>query len=252
MSGFDELLSKLPGLGAKLGRESSSKEDIWDALSKKKQVALRSYYDIWRKNIRDVARTGVVLSNGWAFSTLSGLASYEAFISSDKDISLLYDNRSGEIESTNDAVKDKVGTALSGAIIYGYGNLVREAQYIEQALAVRNMTKHGRVYLIDCSIFYYLFALSSINPLRRFLKESRISAVLDDYIGNGHSDNRLSDFRNHLGATSSVFHIFLGNTFCNVEPGVLKALLGKAVLPGDVIIAEYAQYNDDFFFSTRW
>lgn len=233
-----------------IGEAGSDTSDTISTLTrfgKLETVKIELYFNFWRSQILKAISNNKLLSNGWAFSTLSGLASYETYIHTDKDIRSLYFNRSGEIGITIDAIADnlKMGS-IGGVIFYGYGNLMRESYFIEYLLNSRLLTKQ-RIYLIDCSLYYHIFAKSSINPLRSLVKNRQLKLLLLDYLDDPTVRDTLIYIRNDLNPTRSVLHLFLGNTFCNVDSNSLKNLLDTMVRPGDFVIGEYAIYPKGYF-----
>lgn len=245
MSIIGELFKQGPTL---LGK-AAAEEDVvlaFDRFSKNEHIKLQTHYDLWRQRIRNAAINGNLLSNGWAFSMLSGVAAFEAHVRADPDIRPIYSNKSGEIERMVDELKAIMGQKkFNGVMVYGYGNILREAHFIEQATKL-NLLKKGRIYLLDCSLFYHIIAQSQLNPLRSFIRDQRrISPILLDYCESDKCRKRLSYLRDDLNSFFPVLHLFLGNTFCNLEAPALQTILESTVRPGDIVVAEYANYSSE-------
>jgi hypothetical protein len=248
---LSNILAKLPGTLAKTVNNTPPQLDF-DKFSEASAIKLRMHYDMWKGRIRTASENNTILSNGWAFSTMSGLACFEAYVRYDPNVKHIYFDKSGEIDRTLDRLADvlhKHNHKLSGAIIYGYGNLLRESHFIEQAKNARLLNVE-RIYLLDCSLFYHLFAKSPINPLRQFISERAIKPILLDYFEGDACKGRLVDIRNELNPLKPVLHLFLGNTFCNVESHSVHQILNNTVRVGDFVVAEYANYTQEFFEST--
>lgn len=244
---YEDLAAKFPKLMGKVGTESSNINANLKKFENAKNVRIDNYYNYWRSRILAAINNGDILSNGWAFSTLSGLASFETYIHTDQEVRSLYFNRSGEIGNTIDAIADKLNNhSLGGVILYGYGNLYRECYFIEY-LKTSNLLKGQRIYLIDCSLYYHIFAKSPINPLRSLVESRQIKPVLLDYLDDSTSQNNLRYVRDDLNPTRPVLHIFLGNTFCNSSADSIKSTLDAGVRVGDFVIGEYALYTKEYF-----
>jgi hypothetical protein len=211
-------------------------------------VRLERYYRLWRTKIEQAASDHIV-SNGWAFSTLSGVSSFESHIRATefKDI---YVNKTVEIVNTLEAIEEKLGgRRLGGIILYGYGNLYRENYFVECAKDAGILSSQN-VYLIDCSLFYHIFAESSLNPLRKNLKDRQIKTRLLDYLENPDAQDDLKYIRDDLNPTRPTLHLFLGNTFCNTAAEMLNNAFNMTVRPDDFIVGEYANYPEEFFGDT--
>lgn len=247
----EEFIKKLPGFLGKVASVAHSPTDF-DAFVNVDSIKLRMHYDMWKQRIRTASQHNTVLSNGWAFSTMSGLASFEAFVRSDEQIRHIYFDTSGEIERTLDAISTVLprhNRKFSGAMIYGYGNLLREAYVIEQA-KTDQLLGHERIYMIDCSLFYHLFAESPINPLRRTMPAKQLRPILLDLFEGDVRHDKLVYIRDDLiNQSRPVLHLFLGNTFCNVDSEAIYRILNITVRPGDFVVAEYANYTPEFFAS---
>lgn len=211
-------------------------------------VELEKYYEIWRKQIEATANDGGILSNGWAFSTLSGIASYESHIRA-TEFRSIYFNKTAEIAAAVAAIEKDLldrSRSIGGLMIYGYGNVFREAHFVERARQ-RKLISSQSMYLIDCSIFYHVFATSSLNPLREHTGPSKIRAELFNYLDSIEAPKVLKEWRSDLNVMKSTVHLFLGNTFCNAESDVLLTALNAATVPGDYVVAEYANYLPGHF-----
>lgn len=138
------------------------------------------------------------------------------------------------------------GKKVGGLMIYGYGNVFREAHFVERARQ-RKLISSQCMYLIDCSIFYHVFATSSLNPLREHTSPSKIRAELFDYLDSVEAPKVLKEWRSDLEVMKPTVHLFLGNTFCNAESNTLLTAINSATLPGDYVVAEYANYPKDHF-----
>jgi hypothetical protein len=217
-----------------------------DKFAKGDLVKLRSHYDLWRQRIRTAALSDAILSNGWAFATMSGLAYFEAFVRTDVKVKPIYFDKSGEIERLVDEIPDKLKSQkLTGAMIYGYGNLLRESYFIEQAIR-RGILNADRIYLLDCSLFYHIFAQSAMNPLWQIVKKKKVKTELLDYCeSDQRSRERLTQIRNELNGIMPALHLFLGNTFCNIDSATISRITDAAVRKGDVLVAEYTNYTDE-------
>jgi hypothetical protein len=202
---------------------------------------LSKYYEYWRERIRELGPGGGAMSNGWAYATWSGLASYEEYITADPNIRRVYQDRAVSLEAAAEAV----GQRLGGVILYGYGNLRRESQLI-QCLTAEDITgvKKCRIYMLDASVFYHLLANSSANPMLRYVGRKSLHPVLIDFESTHRSVGRaLKWIRNDLcEALRPVLHVFLGNTFGNLEAAVVSRILDTYTHPGDLILAEYVKY----------
>ena len=175
---FNELLGKLPKFAPKL--EQEERRDTLQWFGKAETLRLDRYYDLWRSKIRNAAIQNQLLSNGWAFSTLGGLSAFENYIRTNQDIRRIYFNKSGEISVTLERIADQLKLRkLGGVILYGYGNLFRENYFIEQAI-ILNLLRKQRIYLVDCSLFYHIFANSPLNPLRNIIKAKQFRTILLD------------------------------------------------------------------------
>lgn len=242
---LNEILTKIPQMLRKTSVAAVGTKGLqkWGEAN---ALKLENYYSFWRSRIQSAARDNRMLSNGWAFSTLSGLSSFESHIRA-TDIRSIYFNKAREIGDTLDAVLEQLGSRkLGGVILYGYGNLFREAYFVEQAIACKLMTSQS-VYLIDCSLFYHVFAKSSLNPLRMLLKGRQIKPLLLDYVDDASARSTCIYVRDDLNPTRPVLHLFLGNTFCNVERTALQSTMHTFVRAGDFVVGEYAQYPEEFF-----
>ncbi|MCK4788049.1 MAG: hypothetical protein KAV87_30125 [Desulfobacteraceae bacterium] len=242
---FNELFGKLPKLATKAGLEQEENSGELQKFGKVEAIKLDRYYEFWRSKIRSAATHNQLLSNGWAFSTLGGLSSFERYIRTNKEIRSIYFNKAGEIGITLDKIADQLGRryGLGGIILYGYGNLFRESYFIEQA-KMSGLLQSQRIYLIDCSLFYHIFANSSLNPLRNIVKVKQIRTLLLDYLDGHSSRDALVYARDDLNPTRPVLHLFLGNTFGNIESNLLKRALYNVVRSGDFVIGEYALFSE--------
>jgi hypothetical protein len=214
-------------------------------------IKLRRYYEYWQGQIQKAVSQNQVVSNGWAFSTLNGLASFESYVHGTAEMQALYVNKVGVIDELTESLKAVCGNLKTyGAIVYGYGNLVREAQWLESLVKQQIVSKKDRVYLVDCSLFYHVFALSHMNPVREHILERRIKPVLMDCF----NEPNISDLkykRDDLNAALPTCHILLGNSFGNVSTLCMKTLLDATVRPLDFVIAEYAEYAMQDLQSTK-
>jgi len=244
---FNEWLGKLTMFFGKAGSEENDSTNDLRRFGEAETVKLDRYYNYWRSRIQHAASTNQILSNGWAFSTLSGLSSFEAYIRTKNDLRSFYFNRVGEIGLTLDAIAEQLGRhTIGGVMLYGYGNLFRESYFIERAITSK-LFDTQRIYLIDCSLFYHIFAKSSINPLRNLLKPRQIKTILLDFLEDPASQKVLVFARDDLNPTRPVLHFFLGNTFCNTESTMLESALNTVVRPGDFVVGEYYVYPTDYF-----
>jgi hypothetical protein len=211
-------------------------------------VRLEDYFGYWREEIKAASSASRIMSNGWAFSTLSGIASYETHIRATEYRSI-YFNKTEEVFRSVSALKKKINRKIGGFMIYGYGNLIRESCFIERAIQNNIVSGRVAIALFDCSIFYRIYALSSLNPLReiRELKPGMIKAELLDFLDDSKAPGLLKKWRNRLNPTAPTVHLFLGNTFCNSESENLRTALKAATLPGDYVVAEYAIYPPEHF-----
>lgn len=245
MTGGYSPLSPMKWLAELLSGPAPSQEGI-AKLGRANLVELENYYEIWRKLIKATAQNGRLLSNGWAFSTLSGIASYESHIRA-TEFRSIYFNKTNEIAASVAAIENSLqGRRVGGLMIYGYGNVFREAHFVERARQ-RNLVSSQSMYLIDCSIFYHVFATSSLNPLREHTRPSKIRAELFDYLDSIEAPQVLKEWRSDLNVMKPTVHLFLGNTFCNAESDVLLTALNAATVPGDYVVAEYANYPTNYF-----
>jgi hypothetical protein len=250
LSQFNEWIARLPQLFGGAGVEGDS-YDEWGKLRDSHQIKLEQYYELWRNKIKLAASSNRLLSNGWAFSTLSGLAAFEAFVRTDKKISTIYRDRSGEIGRTLHSIRALLPRGrpiggIGGIVLYGYGNLLRETHFIEQAITSK-LLKSQRVYLLDCSLFYDIFAKSPLNPLRSVLKNRQIRPLMVDLFDETPNRKKLTNIRNDLNPTCPVLHLFLGNTFCNNDANQIRGVLDATVREGDFVVAEYSPYPAAFF-----
>lgn len=243
MSFLSEVFKKAPEFLGKAVPDDTS-ELPFDRLTSADHIKLQAHYDMWRKRVRAAAKNDILMSNGWAFAMMSGVAAFESHVRADTTIRQLYFNKSGEVESTVDEIAAKLnGKHLNGIMVYGYGNMLRESHFIEAATKT-GLLKKGRIYLIDCSLVYHIFAQSQLNPLRASITPTRrIRPVLLDYCENDKCSKRLKFLRDDLTPLRPVMHLFLGNTFCNVEAPILNSILEATVQPGDMVVAEYANYS---------
>ena len=198
MDSISYLLAKLPNILGKTVDEIESPLAL-DKFATAKHIRLQNYYDMWRRRIRSGVGHSAILSNGWAFATMAGLACFEAYVRADARVSRIYLDRPGEIPLVIEGIRDKLRKQIfCGVIIYGYGNLLRESHFVEEALRARILQPDG-IYLLDCSLFYHMFAQSPINPLRQLVKREKvIRCMLLDYCEGDASHNRLSSIRNSL------------------------------------------------------
>ena len=246
-----DILKKFPGFMGKAAGHPKPTSDF-DKFADAQTIKLRMHYDMWKQRIRTASQHNTILSNGWAFSTMSGLACFEAFVRSDNNVKQIYFDKSGEIERTLDKIAESLPRhrrRLNGAIVYGYGNLLREAHVIEQAVSAQ-LLDIDRIYLLDCSLFYHLFAKSPINPLRQTIPDRAIKPILLDYFEGEACHNQLVFIRDSLKAFRPTLHLFLGNTFCNVDSASVRKIVDTTVRTGDIVVAEYANYTPAFLAST--
>ena len=245
MSLLPEIFKNFPTL---LGKAMSEEgvELTFDRFSKSEHIKLQSYYDMWRRRIRDSAGNDRLLSNGWAFSMINGVASFEAYVRSHSKIKQIYFNKSGEIERMVDELKSKIKKSkFNGIMVYGYGNVLREAHFIEQIVKL-NLFKKGYILLLDCSLIYHIIAQSQLNPLRPIIHDyRRMIPILLDYCESEKCRSRLSSLRNELNSYHPVLHLFLGNTFCNIDVQTLQTILQSTVRPRDIVVAEYSNYSSE-------
>lgn len=210
MDPFQSLLRLLPQMLAK-DLEPRSASDLL-LMTEASVFDLEAYYLYWQDVIRRAANSSQQpLSNGWAFASLNGLAQFEAQVRTDPEIRSIYFNTPGDVGQA----LDKIALALprrpiGGMVFYGYGNLVRESHFVERAHSSK-LLKNQCLYLIDCSVFYHVFAQSKLNPLRRWIPERRIKPILLDYLDDPEARQRLKDIRQDLNVTQPVLHFFLGN-----------------------------------------
>lgn len=246
----NELLAKLPRVFSKNTLEQDANLGTLQWFGKAKALRLDRYYELWREKIRNAANHNQLLSNGWAFSTLGGLAAFENYIHTNQDIRRIYFDKAGEISVTLEKIAEHLNWGqIGGVILYGYGNLFRENYFLEQAKNL-NLLKSQRTYLVDCSIFYHILANSPLNPLRNTIKIKQIKTILLDYLDDTSALNDLTFARNDLNPMRPVLHLFLGNTFGNIETNLLTTTLNNVVRVGDFVIGEYALYPDEFFTDT--
>lgn len=247
MAIFEELFGKVPSIISKTFGTSSKTTELFQ-LGMKEELSIERYYDLWRKKIKQASNQNRILSNGWAFSSLSGLSSFENYIRTNENFRSMYFNQAGEIKVTLDKVKEGLSwKKFGGVMLYGYGNLFRERYFIEQAILSKLISKNDRICLIDCSIYYHIFANSALNPLRPVVNPKKMKTLLVDYLEEPNSIEQLVYERNDIHGIFPVLHLFLGNTFGNSEAKLLKETLDKLVKPGDVIIGEYANYPKEYF-----
>jgi len=248
---LNELLSKIYKISNADFVHKDNKADGIQFFSNNDAIRLDRYYEFWRNQIRYSVSNNQLLSNGWAFSTLGGLSSFERHIRTNPIIRNIYYNKGGEIALTLEKISENLSNiySLGGVMLYGYGNLFRESYFIEQA-KILHLLKSQRIYLIDCSLFYHIFANSQLNPLRNIIKAKQIKTLLLDYLDDPNSRSSLVYARDDLNPTRPVLHLFLGNTFGNIEPNLLKSSLNNVVRAGDIVIGEYALHTEDFFKDT--
>ena len=250
MSLLQAITTKFPDFMGKAVEQPQDPSDF-EKFDNAYSIKIQMHYDMWKQRIRNASERGKILSNGWAFSTMSGLSCFESFVRYDETVKKIYFDKSGEIDRTLDEVAEslpKHKRKFSGAIIYGYGNLLRETYVIEQAKKA-GILDVNRLYLLDCSLFYHLFAKSPLNPLRKIIRERSIKPVLLDFFEGETCRKQLVFIRDDLCALQPVLHLFLGNTFCNVDLPAIHKILDMTVRAGDVVIAEYANFNQEFLAS---
>lgn len=246
MTVFDELIGKsLGNLSKALG--SSSNTTLLTKYGVQDQLSIERYYDIWKGKIESSSKSNRILSNGWAFASLSGVSSFEHFVRTNPDFHKMYFNQAGEIKTTLEKIGEKMSwSKFGGVMIYGYGNLLRERYFIEQAILSGLIAKSCPIRLIDCSIYYHILANSPLNQLLPLIRRKRIKAVLADFIEDSDSIETLIFERDDLHGIKPILHLFLGNTFGNSEERVIRSLVQKLLKPGDVVICEYAAYTEDY------
>lgn len=246
MDVWDELLSKFSKMA---GKPDSEDQCGLSRFGEARAIKIERYYADWRKRVESAARTRQIMSNGWAFAALGGVAAFENYVRT-AEVSAIYKNRTAEVASTLDAIIEKLPTrgrrAIGGIVIYGYGNLFRESHFVEVAVS-QKLLQAQRVYLLDCSLFYHVLAKSSLNPLRSILNERQIKVKLLDYFEDSSAKAALTFIRDDLNPFQPVIHLFLGNTFCNVDSVALKTLLSSVVRDNDFVVGEYANYMDAYF-----
>jgi hypothetical protein len=211
-------------------------------------VRLEDYFGYWRDEIKAASRAGRIMSNGWAFSTLSGIASYEKHIRT-TEFRSIYFNKTQEVIEAVSAIMKNRPRKIGGFMIYGYGNLLRESYFIERAIDRGLVSRDVKIVLLDCSFFYRIYALSSLNPLLevREVEPRMIKAELIDYLDDTKAPGLLKEWRKRLNTSAPTVHLLLGNTFCNSESEPLITALNAATLPRDYVVAEYANYPSDHF-----
>ena len=210
-----------------------------------KAFDISEYRQYWKGKIREKASREQILSNGWAFGTLEGLSTFESSVKK-RDISLIYEAEQESISRTVDSIRDRIEQKVSGVIVYGHGNIKRESKFVKVAKDENLLVKSAKVFLLDASIFYHIYAQSKLNPMRNTIAPKRLKCELVDYV-NTESKPVLKYLRNSLGIAQPVIHLFLGNTFANLPEYDIKNLLDKIVRERDVVICEYKHYNDEFF-----
>lgn len=215
------------------------------AMRKRRNFSASSYYDRWRESIESLAEAGRMIPNGWAFSTLSGVATYEQYVKTGP-ISILYTGQSAGLDDIVSQLAENFGRrrVLGGIIFYGHGNMIREVQIVEKLKNCEQLwDRQSSVVLLDCSLPYHLYANSDFNPILRLMKRPKVRAVLVDYEAKA-NESYIRWLREGLNAMKPALHVFLGNTFCNLEKDVLRTVLERC-FPGDFIIAEYVEYDGE-------
>jgi hypothetical protein len=223
----------------------------WEKLLQPEFVPLERYYGLVSETLRQANNSSSVLSNGWAFCSRTGVAIFEDYISSDNTLRDFYLDRKKSLPQAASRIKEHLGskTKLGGVMIYGYGNLIRESQLVD-CLKTENVLSsgHGTIYLLDCSLFYHIMAESKINPMLRHLKRKWIKTRLIDFVVTDDNVKRIiKDWRADIYLMRPTLHVFFGNTFCNLETKDLQRIVSEYILPGDYVLAEYANYPDNFF-----
>jgi len=221
---------------------------------------LSEYHEYWRRLIRNVAQAqaGNILSPGWAFSTYSGIGTYETYLASDTRMRSLYEDGMGgvslvinqAVEKIRDTVQpEALARPLGGVMVYGYGKLKREKRWLDKLLQNGLLNKRSRIYLLDCSILYQqIYARSLFNPLmEKFSNNSIRTEIINIFDEPAQTEATLKAIREDLNPYRPAIHFLLGNTVSNVTPLMLQRLITTCVRPRDFVVVEYSQYDEDFF-----
>ena len=228
---------------------AEEEKKIWGKLSGSKHIPVTSYLNYWRERIYSYSGGGKRLSSGWIFSTISGLAQYEQLLLANNELRKMYYKDRFKVTPLLDKLSDNLDKHLGGVIYYGYGNLLREAKFLERLKSHEEIwNKQSKVGLIDSSYVYHTLANTRYSPLLKYIQSRKIISRLVDFENDSDTmKEHINYVRDDLNPHMPQLHVFFGNTAANMSEMQFAKLANRICKSGDYLLLDYANYSPKFF-----
>lgn len=207
-------------------------------------LTLRQHLGLLKSKLRQ--SSGDIICNDWAFSTHFGVQVYETSVQGLDVKRLEFEEVLSELlQETKSLMQSDL---VAGVIFYGHGNMEREIQLFNE-IDKSGLKLRAQAGFVDYSPIYHALSVSIFNPLGPYGRQISESLFADfTRIDDPSHGRRILGMREKFSLPGGVvFHVFLGNTFGNIETNVLCSMLDTYTRPNDIILAEYAVYPNVFF-----